>query len=521
VLFGVWLVVAAARVAGLGIALGRVRRIVGCARSVALGPESLARLTATRADGWMPPRVLESHDVSAPVAAGAVGHYVLVPPGWTDALRRSEMTSVLCHEVAHLERGDHRVVILQELLASVLWFHPLIYLFNHILNIAREELCDNHAIGSVDRAAYCETLLRLARGPRPAPLRGASAMGTGRGSLEARVRGILDESRPTETRNSRPARLTTGLLAVLVFALIALPRVGAAEPVVSPARDDLTRTITRSFPAGVDAPLRFENLAGRIVLVHGDGPTVRVAATVRVGGLERDAAKQLAGEIEWVETRDEDGSTWWGLSFPADRHPTIRYPARGGAEADVRPVRYQGREVRIADRGHASIPSVEFDLLIAIPARARVAIRNAVGPIEGQHLASTLEVTAHRGSITLDDVRGPISATSDRGHILVSRLAADAVLRTGTGAIALTRATRGRIALTTRAGNRRIVHPRDADLRLTYSGDRAIAVRGGEDIQRISSRSGGRTTEMLARGSGGPFITLTSEAGASSVEFAP
>ena len=113
------------------------------------------------------------------------------------------MLAVLCHESAHLARRDHRVVILQELLASALWFHPLVPLFNRMLNRVREEVCDNYAIAVVDRASYCEALLLLAVGRPGASPRGATSMWTRRWSLEDRVRGILDEQRPTRTRISR------------------------------------------------------------------------------------------------------------------------------------------------------------------------------------------------------------------------------------------------------------------------------------------------------------------------------
>ena len=128
-----------------------------------------------------PPRLLESAEVSAPVAAGVIGNYVLLPTGWAGGSCRGEMLAVLCHESAHLARRDHRVVILQELLASVLWFHPLVHLFNRMLNRVREEVCDNYAIAMVDRPAYCEALLRLAVGrpgaSRAAPPRCGRALG--------------------------------------------------------------------------------------------------------------------------------------------------------------------------------------------------------------------------------------------------------------------------------------------------------------------------------------------------------
>ena len=47
----------------------------------------------------------------------------------------------------------------------------------------------------------------------------------------------------------------------------------------------MTRSIIRSFPVNGEKMLRFENLAGRVELVPGNGPTVEVEAIVRVGDL--------------------------------------------------------------------------------------------------------------------------------------------------------------------------------------------------------------------------------------------
>ena len=161
------------KVTGLGISLMRLRRIVAQARPVA-GDRVLLilGLIQRRIPMRHPPRLLESAEVSTPVAAGVIGNYVLLPTGWAGNLHLGETLAVLGHESAHLARRDHRVVILQELLASALWFHPLVHLFNRMLNRVREELCDNYAIAMVNRASYCEALLLLAVGrPGAAPRR--------------------------------------------------------------------------------------------------------------------------------------------------------------------------------------------------------------------------------------------------------------------------------------------------------------------------------------------------------------
>ena len=448
------------RVTGLGFSLVRLRRIVARARPVADDQVlSLLGLIQRQVPMRHPPRLLESAEVSAPVAAGVVGNDVLLPTGWAGCLCQDELLAVLCHESAHLARRDHRVVILQELLASALWFHPLVHLFNRMLNRVREEVCDNHAIAVVDRASYCEALLLLAVGNPGASPRGATSMWTRHWSLEDRVRGILDERRPTRTRISGVARSATATLSLAICGLIAMPQLTASQPndrvataaeAESPQRakvgslaNEMTRSIIRFFPVIGEKMLRFENLAGRVELVPGNGPTVEVAAIVRVSELAEGDVRRLIDDIRWVEAPTEDGDSRWGLAFPEGQYPTVRYPVSGESPPGVTTVSHLGREVHLSDRPGESIPAVEFDLHIAAPPQARVAIHNAVGPVGGADLVAPLQATTHAGSIQLRNVRAPVTASSDLGPIMISNLESDASLRTGSGGIE-THAGRGR-----------------------------------------------------------------------------
>jgi beta-lactamase regulating signal transducer with metallopeptidase domain len=525
------------KVTGLGLSLVRLRRIVARARPVT-GDHvlSVGGLIQRRIPMQHPPRLLESAEVSAPVAAGVIGNYVLLPTGWAGGLSQDEILAIFCHESAHLARRDHRVVILQELLASALWFHPLVHLFNRMLNRVREEVCDNYAIAVVDRASYCEALLLLAVGRPSASPRGATSMWPVRWSLEDRVRGILDERRPTRTRISRVARSATATSSLVICGLIAMPQLIASPPndriatasdadsppraKIGPVANEITRSIIRSFPVNGEKMLRFENLAGRVELVPGKGPTVEVEAIVRVSELAEGDVRRLIDDIRWVEAPTEDGDSRWGLALPEGRYPTVRYPVSGESPRGVTTVSHLGREIRLSDRPGESIPAVEFDLRIAVPPQARVAIHNAVGPVGGADLIAPLRATTHAGSIQLRNVRAPVTASSELGPIMITDLESDAFLRTGSGGIELTRVTGGRVTLSTRSGRCRIALPPEAGFRLDYSGARPIDVFGG-GVARISSRKDGREMELLSRGTGGPSITVTSGTGDTVIEPDP
>ncbi len=532
----VWLCGAIARLIGLSLSLMRLRRIVERARPVTCDQVlSILALIQQRIPMRCPPRLLESEDVSAPVAVGVIGNYVLLPSGWAGGLRDGEALAVLCHESAHLARSDHRVVVLQEFLASVLWFHPLVPLFHRILNRVREEVCDNYAIDVVDRVSYCEALLLLSVARPGASPRGATSMWTRHWSLEDRVRGILDERRPTKTEISGLARSATVMFSLSVCGLIAMPQLIASPASdriarrtgtdassgakVGPTAKEMTRTIIKSFPVNGEEPLRFENLAGRIELVPAASPTVEVEAMVRVSDLPEGDAKRLINDIRWDETTTKDGQSRWGLVFPEGRYPIVRYAVSGESPSGVTTVSHLGRKIHLSDRPSPSIPAVEFDLRIAVPPQARVAIHNAIGPVGGEDLVAPLHVTTYAGSIQLRNVRGPVTASSELGPIMISNLESEASLHTGSGGIELAR-VRGRVSLTTRSGGCRIVQQRDTAFTLRNVGRRPVVVFT-DGVRRSSPQSGDPHIELLSRGSGGAVFTVDSGAGDCVIESAP
>ena len=163
---------------------------------------------------------------------------------------------------------------------------------------------------------------------------------------------------------------------------------------------------------------------------------------------------------------------------------------------------------------------MEFDLRISLPPGVRVAIGNAVGPINGQSVTSPLELSTRHGVIQLDDVRAPINARSEFGDVLLEGLNADAIVHTLSGGIELSRITHGQVALSTRSGSCRIVQRAGDGFKIQYTGNRPIDVIGG-GVARISSRSDARETELLSRGTSGPSITIDSANGHTVIESGP
>ncbi|MBN9502346.1 MAG: hypothetical protein BGO01_13125 [Armatimonadetes bacterium 55-13] len=176
----------------------------------------LARLANTaRAQGILPPELLESDRVGAPFVAGIVRPAIYLPTGWLECQDAETLDAILFHEVSHIANRDLRWSLFHRVLTIAFWFQPLLWLVKRPLIAAGEELCDLRVVDSgipSERYAGCLLSLRETRGGQPAPSLGIGAVSS-KSLLAKRVEALLDD------RNVRTAKLSRRITA--------LTRVGA------------------------------------------------------------------------------------------------------------------------------------------------------------------------------------------------------------------------------------------------------------------------------------------------------
>lgn len=205
-LFTTWAIVSGVRTIGLVRSFIHLRRLVKYA-SVADCPQLQPLVDEFRIRFRFKRQmtVLTSTQITNPLSAGVVRNCVVLPTGLTARLSNTELKAVMFHELAHLQRRDHVVVLLQEVLGTLLWWHPLATLVNRELTCAREEICDNYVLQAVDAETYSEALVTISRLLYP-PMEtvGATPLWGFRWNLEDRVSSILNERRiPMASLNLR------------------------------------------------------------------------------------------------------------------------------------------------------------------------------------------------------------------------------------------------------------------------------------------------------------------------------
>lgn len=206
--------------------LGRYRREASELYPLPPAVEAIEERLATRAE------ILLSDRVSAPVTFGWWRPVILVPNAFL-RMTPGEQRGIACHELLHVRRRDWPAVILEEILKSLTWFHPAVWILLGRIALSREQVVDREVVRITrEKRTYLEALWSIARVRRPS----AALVGLAfyqRSQLFHRVAMMT-----REVPLSRPRLLLTisallGLLGLtLMVGTAAFPLITAPEPAV-------------------------------------------------------------------------------------------------------------------------------------------------------------------------------------------------------------------------------------------------------------------------------------------------
>ena len=238
--------------------------------------------------------VATSAVVRSPIVMGIFRPLIVIPAELLDKLRADELELVLIHELAHVRRLDNLTLLLQRLVAAVLFFHPAVWLCGRMLQREAEQACDDLVVNATDRSqTYACGLTRVAELAhlkshlkRRIPM--LNVFAAAESDLALRIRRTLHGG---ASRMGTRSRVLAGLM---LFALAALTLPGA---VIAQTSDD---GVDWWDTAKTTAPEEWsQELKDQIVAAGYD--VEKIAERVRGQG----ARERAAGEGD-RETHDAD-----------------------------------------------------------------------------------------------------------------------------------------------------------------------------------------------------------------------
>lgn len=158
--------------------------------------------------------------VSSPVTIGHLKPLILFPVGIINQLAPNEVEAVLTHELAHIVRRDYLSNLVQSVIETLFYYHPITWWISSVVRTERENRADDLAVSWCgDHLGYAKALLtvqemQIRQGP-------ALAIGfaSGKGAMLARIQRILNLPYKNHNQMEKTVLLSLTSLCFLAFTL--------------------------------------------------------------------------------------------------------------------------------------------------------------------------------------------------------------------------------------------------------------------------------------------------------------
>jgi len=195
------------------------------------------QLLASICRGWnikRKVRLFNSSQFEEPVAFGMLRWTILLPAQVESRLNREELTALLCHELAHLTRGDIFWLNCGRLLTSCFAFQPMNFVARRRWQEHAEFQCDDWAVeGNTDRLTLARSLTLVAEWQAKRQVcAGVVSAGGERFHITNRVERLVADAKPDQWQR-RPRRIAVfGAGVIAIVALVVLsPQTQGVEPI--------------------------------------------------------------------------------------------------------------------------------------------------------------------------------------------------------------------------------------------------------------------------------------------------
>ena len=208
------------------------------------------------------PSLRISAALTAPVSVGFLHPKIILPESLIYTATQGELRCIFLHEISHIVNRDVLTGLIQRIVESLYWWNPFVHRISNVFAIAREDVCDNMSIGSLNNArTYAENLINLAEKVSFAndlPL--VVGMATSHIPMADRIKSIISKERNMSTKIN-PVTSVCCLITVMAISVLVLNIQGFAK-------DSFSKPSNAVSAKSVDPDVRIEN--GMIVVNQTD-----------------------------------------------------------------------------------------------------------------------------------------------------------------------------------------------------------------------------------------------------------
>ncbi len=206
------------------------------------------------------PPVQMSEEIESPLVTGLFRPVVLLPATRFPQMDADRQRMAICHELAHLKRGDVWLGCVPAAAERLFFFHPLVRLAAREYIFWREAACDAAVLRALGTAPQASGRLLLDLGiTRPQPALAAAGAAWSFSNLKRRI--VMLQQPPTSRPGTR--LLAGGIIAIAALAVTPL-RLGARDAVLPPVPPLSKWVTTRAMPMPAGAPDAAMPVAGKV-----------------------------------------------------------------------------------------------------------------------------------------------------------------------------------------------------------------------------------------------------------------
>ncbi|MFA9218595.1 MAG: M56 family metallopeptidase, partial [Sphingomonadaceae bacterium] len=208
--------------------------------------------------------------LSGPITLGFWRPIVLLPAALLSGMPVAVLEALLAHELAHVQRWDYLVNLLQSLVEGLLFFHPVIWWLSQRMRVEREQVADELGARALDEPRHMALALHalsLQAPPSGQPGLILSARG---GLLLRRIERLL--APPPDTASWKLA------LPALLVACVSLP----LQTPSPEAQRDVSAAGLLQLPLNARHVLVLDNAAGTVLMAKDANTVVPIASLTKL-----------------------------------------------------------------------------------------------------------------------------------------------------------------------------------------------------------------------------------------------
>src|SRR5690606_40568030 len=97
--------------------------------------------------------------VHMPMVIGTIQPVIIIPAAFLTNTSPALLKAVIAHELAHIQRHDFLINIIQTVVETLFFYHPAVWYFSYMARREREFCCDHRAVeAGCDRESLARAL---------------------------------------------------------------------------------------------------------------------------------------------------------------------------------------------------------------------------------------------------------------------------------------------------------------------------------------------------------------------------